>query len=374
MKTRVPLNDLPAQHRELKGEILARWETILDTGAFVGGEAVETFERDFAEACGAGHCVAVSSGTDALRFILRALGLGEGDEVITVANTFIATAAAITQAGGRAVFVDVEPGTMTLDPARLKAAVTSRTRGILPVQIFGQTADMDAINSFAEKRGLWVVEDACQAHLADYRGRTAGALGTAGAFSFYPAKNLGACGEAGAVTTSDDGLAETIRMFRHQGQSKKNVHEVRGTNGRCDALQAAALSVKLARLPQWNRRRQEIARRYRRQLEGLDGVELPVEGEGRTHVYHQFVIRLQRRDDVAQALHRAGVATAVHYPVPLHRQPPFRHLAPPEGSLAVTERYAGEILSLPVYAEMTDDQVDLVCRELKRATAEVAAG
>lgn len=367
MKMRVPLNDLPAQHRELKIEILARWEAILDTGAFVGGAEVEAFETAFAEACGARHCVAVSSGTDALRFILRAVGLAEGDEVITVANTFVATAAAITQAGGRAVFVDVEPGTMTLDPARLEAAVTTRTRGILPVQIFGQTADMDAIGRFAAKRGLWVVEDACQAHLADYRGRKAGALGTAGAFSFYPAKNLGACGEAGAVTTSDDGLAETVRMFRHQGQSKKNVHAVRGTNGRCDALQAAALSVKLARLPAWNRRRREIADRYRRRLAGLAGVELPLEGVGRTHVYHQFVVRLDRRDEVAAALGRAGVATAVHYPVPLHRQPPFRHLAPPEGTLTVTEHCAGRILSLPVFAEMTDGQVDLVCRELERA-------
>ncbi len=368
---RVPMIDLPAQHRELKGEILARWEAILDSGAFVGGREVEAFEEEFAAACSAPHCVAVSSGTDALYFTLRALGLEPGDEVITVANTFIATAAAIVQAGGEVVFVDVEPGTCTLDPAKLEAAVTRRTRGILPVHLFGQTADMDSINRFAGERGLWVVEDACQAHLAEYRGRPAGSMGSAAAFSFYPAKNLGACGEAGAVVTGDQGLAHTVRMLRHQGQSDKNVHEVRGGNGRCDALQAAALRVKLSRLPRWNQRRCELASRYRRRLERLSGVELPVEGEGRTHVYHQFVIRLDRRDDVAGELRRRGVETGVHYPVPLHQTPPFRHLAPAEGALGVTERCARRQLSLPIFAEMTDGQVDQVCRELERALEKI---
>jgi dTDP-4-amino-4,6-dideoxygalactose transaminase len=366
---RVPMTDLPAQHRELKGEILARWEAILDSGAFVGGREVEAFEEAFGNACATPHCVAVSCGTDALCFILRALGLEPGDEVITVANTFIATAAAISQAGGRAVFVDVEPGTCTLDPAKLSAAVTPRTRGILPVHLYGQTADMDVISDFAGERGLWVVEDACQAHLAEYRGHPAGSLGVAGAFSFYPAKNLGACGEAGAVVTADPDIAHTVRMLRHQGQSEKNVHKIRGSNGRCDALQAAALRVKLERLPGWNWRRGEIADRYRRRLAGLSGVELPVVGEGRTHVYHQFVIRLDRRDDVAGELLQRGVETAVHYPVPLHCTPPYRDQAPPEGSLRVTEQCARRQLSLPIYPEMTDRQVDLVCRELEQAVA-----
>jgi dTDP-4-amino-4,6-dideoxygalactose transaminase len=364
---RVPMTDLAAQHRELKGEILARWEAILDTGAFVGGSDIESFEEAFARSCAAPHCVAVSSGTDALYFIFRALGLGPGDEVITVANTFIATAAAISMAGGRVVFVDVEPGTCTLDPVRLGAAVTPRTRGIVPVHLFGQTADMDAINRFAGERNLWVVEDASQAHLAEYHGRPAGSLGVAAAFSFYPAKNLGACGEAGAVVTADRGIASMARMLRHQGQAGKNDHQVLGTNGRCDTVQAAALLVKLGRLGDWNRRRREIAGRYRQRLGTLSGLELPVEGEGRTHVYYQFVIRLDRRDEVADLLRRRGVETAIHYPVPLHRQPPYIELAPPEGILGVTERCARRQLSLPIFAEMTDRQVDLVCSELEKA-------
>jgi len=371
---RVPMTDLPAQHRELKKEILARWEAILDAGAFVGGEEVEAFEEAFAAACAVPYCVAVSSGTDALRFIFRALGLEPGDEVITVSNTFIATAAAVIQAGGRVVFVDVEPGTFTLDPAKLEAALTPRTRGILPVHLFGQTADMEAINRFAAQRGLWVVEDACQAHLAEYRGRPAGSLGIAGAFSFYPAKNLGACGEAGAVVTADRHVADTVRMYRHQGQSEKNVHEVRGSNGRCDAVQAAVLRIKLERLAEWNRRRGEIAQRYRRRLAGISGVDLPVEGEGRTHVYHLFVIRLDRRDEVADALRRRGVETAVHYPVPLHRQPPFRDSALPEEGLEVTERSARRQLSLPIFAELTDGQVDRVCGALEEVMASMNRG
>ncbi len=368
---RVPMTDLPAQHRALKGEILARWEAILDSGAFVGGADIMSFEEAFVRSCAVPHCVAVSSGTDALCFIFRALGLGPGDEVITVANTFIATAAAISMAGGRVVFVDVEPGTFTLDPAKLGAAVTPRTRGIVPVHLFGQTAEMDAISRFAGERNLWVVEDACQAHLAEYHGRPAGSLGTAAAFSFYPAKNLGACGEAGAVVTTDPDIASMVRMLRHQGQSEKNVHQVRGTNGRCDMLQAAALLVKLGRLPDWNRRRRELAGRYRLGLGELPGVELPLEGEGRAHVYHQFVIRLEQRDEVAEALRRRGIETAVHYPVPLHRQPPYRDQAPPEGSLGVTEDCARRQLSLPIFAEMTDQQLDLVCSELEKAMADV---
>lgn len=364
---RVPMVGLPDQHRALKGEILARWEAILDQGAFVGGEDVALFESAFATVCSAPYCVAVGSGTAALCFLFRALGLGPGDEVITVANTFIATAAAISQAGGTVVFVDVEPDTRTMDPLKLEAAITPDTRGIVPVHLFGQTADMDAINRIAAERDLWVVEDACQAHLARYGGRMAGSLATAAAFSFYPSKNLGACGEAGAVVTGDRGIAETVRMLRHQGQDENGVYQVEGSNGRCDALQAAALLVKLGRLPSWNERRRSIAARYTRSLGRLPGVKLPVEGEGRTHVYHQYVILLDRRNEVAAALRRGGVETGIHYPVPLHQLPPYLDLAPPEGQLAQTEYCASRQLSLPIFPEMTDQQVDLVCRELEKA-------
>jgi len=246
--TEVPFLDLRSQNRALKGEILPLWEEILDSAGFIGGKHVSAFEEEFASACSVTHCVAVNSGTDALRFIFLALDLESGDEIITVPNSFIATTEAITQAGGRIIFADIDPDTYNIDSAKIEEVITPRTRGIVPVHLYGQSVDMDPILSIADKYCLWVVEDACQAHLAEYKGRKAGSMGIAGAFSFYPGKNMGACGEGGAVTTNDENLAAKVRMLRDHGQSRKYRHEMEGYNGRCDALQAAALRVKLKHL------------------------------------------------------------------------------------------------------------------------------
>ena len=360
----VPFIDLNIQNRAIKKEIFRVWEEIFDSAGFVGGEHVEKFEAEFAMACGVQYCVSVNSGTDALRFIFLAQGLRPGDEVITVSNTFIGTSEAISQAGGKIVFVDVDPVTYTMNPEKIESAITSRTRGIVPVHIFGQTADMDAILAVSEKYGLWVVEDACQAHLAEYKGQKAGSIGAAGAFSFYPAKNLGACGEAGAVTTNDAKLAETVRMLRNHGEKVKYRHQIEGYNGRCDALQAAVLRVKLSYISSWNDSRRENAAHYMALLEGTDQVILPRAAEKNLHVYHLFVVQVSKRDEIVEALLRAGIVTAIHYPAPLHLQKAYSHMGIPAGSFPVTESCAERFLSLPMFPELTEEQIAYVCREL----------
>jgi dTDP-4-amino-4,6-dideoxygalactose transaminase len=360
----VPFLDLKAQHRPLKSEILAHWSGILDSAGFVGGEHVTSFEEEFAAACGAKYAVALASGTDALRFAIMAKGLEPGDEVITVPNTFIATVEAISQAGGRAVFVDVDPATYNLDPALLEAAITSRTKGIVPVHLYGQPADLNAIEDVARKHGLWVVEDAAQAQLAEYEGRKIGSRGNLAEFSFYPGKNLGACGEAGAVTTQDAALAARIKMLRDHGQSRKYYHEIEGYNGRCDALQASALRVKLRHLPRWNELRRAHAQRYIERLGGMTGVILPKVAPHCLPIWHLFVIQVEDRDAVQAALKAKGVDSGLHYPVPLHLQTAYAHMGLRAGAFPVSERCAARLLSLPMYPELTDDQIDYVCTSL----------
>ncbi|HEX72275.1 MAG TPA: DegT/DnrJ/EryC1/StrS family aminotransferase [Candidatus Hydrogenedentes bacterium] len=360
----VPFLDLKTPHNELANEILPLWEDILRNAAFVGGPHVAGFEEEFAQACGTAHCVAVNSGTDALRFIFIALGMQPGDEVITVANTFIATTEAITQAGGRPVFVDIDPDTCNMDPQKIEAAITPRTKGIVPVHLYGQTADMDPILAIARRKGLWVVEDAAQAQLAEYKGRRAGSMGVMAATSFYPGKNLGACGEAGAVMTNDAALAAMVRKIRDHGQAKKYYHDVEGYNGRCDALQAAALRVKLRRLPEWNAARRAVAARYLERLSGMPGVVAPKVADGCLPVWHLFVIQAEKRDAVADALRERGVGTGLHYPVPLHLQEAYRHLGVPEGALPVTEACSRRLLSLPMFPGLTEAQIDYVCESL----------
>jgi dTDP-4-amino-4,6-dideoxygalactose transaminase len=361
----VPFLNLKIQNRALKVEILSLWEEILDSAAFVGGSHVTAFEEDFAKACSVKHCIAVNSGTDALRFIFLALGLKEGDEVLTVPNTFIATTEAISQAGGEIVFVDVNPDTYNMDPTRIEAAITPRTKGIVPVHLYGQTAEMARILAIAEKHHLWVVEDASQAHLAEYKGRKAGGMGVAGAFSFYPGKNLGACGEAGAVTTNEPDLAAKIRMLRDHGQSTKYYHEMEGYNGRCDALQVAALRVKLKHLADWNEARRNKADLYFELLRNVDKVKLPKVADGCTPVYHVFVIQVDNRDQVVEALTSKNINTGLHYPIPLHLQKAYAHLKIPEGSFPVTESYTKRLLSLPIYPELTEKQITYVVESLK---------
>jgi len=365
-REKIPFIDIVAQHDDLLPEILEAWERILRNGMFAGGPEVAAFEDEFASYLGCSETVGTGSGTSALRLALQALGIRPGDEVITVPHTFIATTEAITQAGGRPVFVDVEPHTGTMDPARVEAAITDRTKVLLPVHLYGQSADMNPLLELARKHGLKVLEDAAQSHGSRYHGRRTGTLGDAAAFSFYPGKNLGACGEAGAVATDDAQVARRIRMLRDHGQSEKYVHQVEGTNARMDGLQGAALRIKLRRLDGWNALRSAVARRYTARLRDSPA-QVPEPAPGRDHVYHLYVVRHPRRDELRTRLGEAGIATGLHYPVPLHLQPAYRSLSLGRGAFPHAERWAAEGLSLPIFPGMTDGQVDRVCETLLAA-------
>jgi dTDP-4-amino-4,6-dideoxygalactose transaminase len=380
MAVAIPALDLKAEYAALRGEIEPAVRRVLESGRYVGGPEVEGLEAEFAALCRVPHAVAVSSGTDALRFALLAAGAGPGGAVLTTPFTFIGTTEAISQCGARPVFVDIEPSTFSLDPALLEPALTPDVRTVVPVHLYGQPADITAIAAIAARRGLEVVEDACQAHGALLDGRAAGSLGRAGAFSFYPTKNLGGCGEGGMVTTADPALAARVRRLRDHGQSGKYLHAEEGWNGRLDAVQAAILRVKLRRLPEWNERRRALAAIYRDRLARLEergSVRLPAERPGARHVYHQFAIRIPagdapgprsaaRRDRVRQSLFRDGIECAVHYPIPLHRQPAYEAMGLEEGSFPESEAAAREVLSLPLHPLMTAAQVESVCGALER--------
>jgi dTDP-4-amino-4,6-dideoxygalactose transaminase len=362
---KVAFLELGRQHNGLKTEITRTVEEVVDAGRFIGGRRVEEFERAFAAFCGAHEAVGVGSGTSAIELALRALGINPGDEVITAANTCIPTVAGIEAAGGRPVLVDVDEATLTIDPEELAGATTVRTRAIVAVHLYGQCADIEAINGHASEHGLAVVEDAAQAHGARLGDRRAGVLGRAAAFSFYPTKNLGAVGDAGAVVTEDVSVAEAVRELRSFGERRGGPAVRRGSNSRLDTLQAAVLTVKLARLEVWNTRRRELAARY---VDGIEkvGVQLPVEASGRRHVYHLFVIRSPRRDALAAELARRGIETLVHYPRAVHEHPVYRELARP-GRLKRSERLARQVLSLPLYPELRNDEVDAVMAALREA-------
>jgi dTDP-4-amino-4,6-dideoxygalactose transaminase len=355
----IPLVDLRAQYQPLKDEIIAGMERALEGMRLFLGENVQTFEREFAEFCGVKHGIGVSDGTTALHIILRALGIGPGDEVITVSHTFIATAEAIVLAGARPVFVDIDPATCLIDAGQIEARITSRTKAILPVHLYGQTADMDAVAEIAARHGLKVIEDACQAHGAEYKGRRAGSLGDAAAFSFYFSKNLGAYGEGGFVATNDDELAHRVRMMRDHGSERRYYHDLIGWNARLDELQAVVLRAKLPHLAEWNEARRAHAALYNQLLGGLP-VVTPVECPDNRHVYHLYVIRARDRDALQAHLKENGVFTGIHYPVPIHLQKSMAHLDCHAGDLPVTERVANEILSLPMYPELTEEQVATV--------------
>lgn len=369
---RVPFLDLVSQHAALKEEILAAWANILDKAAFVGGEEVEAFEREFAMLCGSRYAVAVGTGTDALHLALLSLGLMPGDEVVTTPFTFIATAEAITQAGAKVVFADIDPETRTLSPKAFRDVLTPRTRAVVPVHMGGQPADMQGILDIADEHDVWVIEDAAQAHLAGYRGRIAGSMGFAGAFSFYPGKNLGACGEAGAVTTDDRELAATVRALREHGQFRKNEHAFEGRNSRCDALQAAALRVKLPHLAAWNDRRAELAALYSSLLDGVPGIEIPRVGEGTTPSWHLYAVLVERRNAVRQRLADAGIATGIHYETPLHLMAPYAYLGHVKGDFPESERVSSMALSLPIFPEMREEQVHYVTKVLRQAVEDLS--
>jgi len=360
----IPFLDLKAQHESRRAEILASIGDVVDRCAFAGGPFVEKFEEDFASFCRTGHAIGVGNGTDALWFALLALGIGRGDEVITAPNSFIATAEAISFCGATPVFVDIDERTYTLDPTLLEQAITPRTKAVIPVHLYGQMADMDPIMKIARRHGLWVIEDACQAHGAEYKGRRAGSIGHLGCFSFYPGKNLGAWGEAGAVVTNDLHLAKKIRVLRDHGQETKYHHSVIGWNGRIDGIQAAVLRVKLRDLDRGNAARRANAQLYRGHLAAVAGLVVEPPADYGTSVYHLFVVRVAGRDRILEAMARREIACGVHYPTPIHLQKAYEHLGLKPGSFPVAERCAREILSLPMFPELTAAQIETVATEL----------
>ncbi len=362
----VPFLDVRAATAELRAELDEAIGRVLASGWFVLGPEVEAFEAEWAAYVGVRHCVSVASGLDALELSLRALGIGPGDEVVVPAQTFVASWLAVTRAGARPVAVDVDPATVNLDPALLEAAVGPRTRAIMPVHLYGQPADMAPILDVARRHGLAVLEDAAQAHGAGYAGRRAGGLADVAAWSFYPGKNLGALGDAGAVTTNDDRVADLVRRLRNYGSTRKYVHELAGTNSRLDEIQAAALRVKLRRLDAWNARRREVARRY---LAGLREapVTLPVERAPAVSSWHLFVVRHPRRDELATRLHDAGVRTLIHYPSPPHLQACYAELGLGAGSFPVAEAAARDCLSLPIRPHLDADQAGAVIEAVRSA-------
>jgi dTDP-4-amino-4,6-dideoxygalactose transaminase len=361
----VPFLDLRAHHEPLMDEFVNAFRQVTDASAFAGGPFVARFETEFAGFCGSRHGLGVASGTDALWLSLLALGVGPGDEVITVPNSFMATAEAISLCGARPVFVDVDEETYTMDPEQLEAAITLRTQAIIPVHLFGQTAAMDEIMSIARRHGTPVVEDACQAHGASYKGRKAGSMGVAGCFSFYPGKNLGAFGEAGAITSDDPDLRLKVQVLRDHGQAAKYLHSMIGWNARMDGIQAAVLSVKLRRLAAANESRRVHARFYNELLADEPRVIRPVVGPDNTHVYHIYAVRVHDRDGVLQRMAARGVNCAIHYPVPIHLQKAYAFLGLGPGSFPVAERCAKEFLSLPMYPELTEEQIQFVVDTLK---------
>jgi len=363
----VPFVDLTAQYRAIEGEVRVAVDGMLAGGAYVLGSAVAAFEEEFAAYLGVRHAVGVANGTDALTLALRAAGIGAGDEVIVPANTFVATAEAVVHAGARPVLVDVSPGAYLVDAGGLAERITARSRAVIPVHLYGQPAEMEPILDLADARGLLVIEDAAQAHGAVYRGRKVGSFGRAASFSFYPAKNLGAYGDAGAVATDDDVVADAVRRLRDHGGLQKYQHDVIGYTSRLDAVQAAVLRTKLQYLDRWNARRREHARLYDRLLAGIPGVAVPVQLLEATHVFHLYVITVdpQRRDALRQDLRDHGIGTGIHYPLPVHLTPAFRFLGYSAGDFPVAVRASQSVLSLPMYPELSAGQIECVAGHIR---------
>lgn len=362
---KVPFVDLKIQYECIRDEVTVALQRVLDTTAFAGGPFVEEFERSFASFCGCEFAVGVSSGTSALWLALHALGVGRGDEVVTAPNSFFATAEAISLCGAVPVFVDVDLATYTMNPALLEEAITPKTKAVVPVHLYGQTADMDPILAVAHKHGLSVIEDACQAHGALYKGRQAGSMGDAGCFSFYPGKNLGAYGEAGAVVTDNQDLADRVRLLRDHGQSEKYYHALLRWNARMDGFQGAILSVKLKYLEQWNEARRAHARLYNELLASEEMLILPREADYATHIYHIFAIRHPEREALLNVLKHKDIFCGIHYPVPIHLQEAYRFLRYGEGSFPVAEKCAREVLSLPMFSELRAEQIENVVAEIQ---------
>jgi len=362
----IPFLDLKTQFREIEHEVLPMVKEAMENAAFIGGPQVTGFETEFAAFCDSKYGVGVNSGTDALRFALMAAGVGPGDEVITVPHTFIATTEAISQVGAKPVFVDILPDTYNMNASKIQRAIGPKTKAVVPVHIYGQTADMDLILEIAKKKNLVVIEDACQAHGALYKGKKAGSMGLVGCFSFYPGKNLGAYGEGGAVVTQSEDIANKIRMIRDHGQGKKYFHDMEGYNGRLDAIQAGVLRIKLRRLPAWNEARRRNAQYYNELLSPDKGVTVPKEADGCRHVYHLYVILVDDRDGLQKYLNEKGIGTGLHYPVPLHLQKAYAYKGYKEDDFPVTESVAKRLLSLPMFPELTRAQIEYIADCIKQ--------
>jgi len=391
---KIPFLDLASPHQELESELLAVAKKAFQTAGFIGGPMVEEFEREFALFCDAKYCVGVNSGTDALRFAFLAAGVNPGDIIVTVPHTFIATTEAISQAGAHIAFVDIHEETYTMDPEKLREYLEDHCEldgatgkliekvskrvvsAVVPVHLYGQTAEMDPILDLAKKYNLIVIEDACQAHGAEYFSKNenawkrAGSMGKAAAFSFYPGKNLGACGEGGAITTNDEAMALRMKMIRDHGQAKKYYHDIEGYNGRLDSIQAGWLSVKLRHLAKWNESRRSLAHRYHDLLtDAKDGIIVPREATWTKGVFHLYVVRVQDREELQTFLAAAGIGTGIHYPIPLHLQKAYQDLGYKPGEFPVTERVAAEIVSLPMFPQLSYDQQNIVVNKLKEFVA-----
>jgi dTDP-4-amino-4,6-dideoxygalactose transaminase len=361
----VPFLDLKLHHDPLKDEILAGIREVIDSSAFAGGPYVAKFEEDFAAFCQTRYAVGVGNGTEALWLALLALGVGTGDEVITVPSTFMATAEAISFCGATPVFVDIDEQTYTMDPTLLERAITKRTKAVIPVHLYGQMADMDPILEIARRHHLWVIEDACQAHGAEYKGKRAGSMGHAGCFSFYPGKNLGAFGEAGAVVTNDQSLREKLQVLREHGQEKRYKHSHIGWNARMDGIQAVVLRIKLKHLERSNEARRAHARRYNELLADQKDLISPEQPAYSRHVYHVYMVRVKNRDRMLRNLADRGVSCGIHYPIPVHLQEAYQSLGFGPGSFPISERCAQECLSLPMFPELTEEQINQVTQEVK---------
>jgi dTDP-4-amino-4,6-dideoxygalactose transaminase len=355
----VPFVDLRAQYRAIADKVRPKVEAVIANADFILGQDVTFFEEEFAAYCGVGYGIGLDSGTSALELSLRACDIGEGDEVITAANTFFATVAAITYVGAKPILVDINPLSYNMNVARIEEALSERTRAIIPVHLCGQPANMDPVMELAEQKELWVIEDACQAHGARYRGCRVGSLGHVACFSFYPAKNLGGYGDGGMVVTNDEKIAERVRMLRNYGQQEKYRHLIVGYNRRLDTLQAAVLRVKLRHLDEWNEARRRHAHLYDRLLKDTSVVP-PFNPEYSEHVYHLYVVQSERRDELREWLGSKGIATGIHYPVPIHLQPAYAHLGHSRGDFPVAEAYARQTLSLPMFPELTREQIEYV--------------
>lgn len=389
----IPFLDLVTPHRELEEELVSVFRAAINSAGFIGGPSVSGFEAEFAAFCDATYSVAVNSGTDALRFALTAAGVKAGDVAITVPNTFIATTEAISQAGALPEFVDINEKTYTIDVEALRDYLETRCTkdgagrliskrsgkpvvAVVPVHLYGQVCDMDPIMELANKYNLIVIEDACQAHGAEYfskkenRWRKAGSIGHAAAFSFYPGKNLGACGEGGAITTNNEAIARTCRMLRDHGQAQKYYHDMEGYNGRLDSIQCGILSVKLKHLARWNEQRRAAAKRYSESLNGVEGILVPFDPAYSRSVYHLYVVRVENRDQVMKDLGTAGIGTGIHYPVPLHQQKAYAHLGYKKGDFPVTDKVAPQIVSLPMFPNLTAEQQERVVKVLSAVITE----